>query len=627
MSLVDEFKECERQFKKSLKSAALYAFVASTCMLAMPAFLMQVYGKVLMSRSMETLIAFGGVALVILIAYGYYDGLKLKLLGRAATEFEAKMAGPILAGEMARPSDMKLRTLQDFGQLRQLASSAGFAAMFDLPVMPLFMILVFLIHPVLGFVLLGGAGVLVGLAIRADRAIEPSAKANMEARMDAQTALQMYAVSQETVKSQGMYNEVVNHWGKKNARVLDTSVTSTELISGFASWSKAARQILQISIIGAGAVLVLNDMATAGVIFAASIIGGRALQPIEQVLGSWRNLKQGIATYKEIIERLKLLSLPEETTPLPRPKGTIVLDRVAYVPMPGAQPIIKGISGTIYAGENVAIVGPSGAGKSTLARMLASAIEPSMGKITLDGQDLKAWDPRARGLFVGYMPQNVTFFDGTIGENIARLRDDDLQLAVDAAQLAGVHDLILTMPQGYDTEIKVQGGFKPSGGQGQLIALARAFYGKPAVLIFDEPNAALDQAGEAIFHKALGTAKKLGITVVLVTQRPSALAYSDKVMVMEAGLVKQYDDKDKVVSGNQVGGAAQTQQQAQASAAKQQAAQAQKKNQTHKVVPQVASVKAAPAQATPAAKSTGADSKPTGAKSAGDKPQSVRKGA
>ncbi|MBL4836827.1 MAG: ATP-binding cassette domain-containing protein [Kordiimonadaceae bacterium] len=602
MSLVDEFKDGERIFKKSLKSAALYAFVASTCMLAMPVFLMQVYGKVLMSRSMETLIAFGGVAFVILIAYGYYDGLKLKLLGRAATEFEARMAGPIMAAEMARATDMRLQTLQEVGQLRQLASSPGFAAIFDLPVMPFFMILVFLIHPILGLVLLGGAGVLLGLALRADRVVEPFAKANMEARMNAQQAMQMYAASQETVKSQGMYNEVVGHWGQKNARVLETSVISTELISGYASWSKAARQLLQISIIGAGAVLVLSDMATAGVIFAASIIGGRALQPIEQVLGSWRNLKQGLVTYKELMQRLETLKLPEETTPLPRPKGAITLDRVAYVPAPGAQPIIKGISGTIYAGENVAIIGASGAGKSTLARMLASAIEPSMGKITLDGQDLRAWDPRARGLFVGYMPQNVTFFDGTIGENIARLRDDDLQLAVDAAQLAGVHDLILTMPQGYDTVIKTQGGFKPSGGQGQLIALARAFYGKPAVLILDEPNAALDQNGEAIFHKALGTAKKLGITVVLVTQRPSALAYSDKVMVMEAGLVKQYDDRDKVVSGNRVGGAAPSQgQQAQ----QQQPAAAQAATQA----------KAKPAKA---------DDK---IKAAAVKPQSVRKGA
>lgn len=558
MSLLDEFRDGERQFKKSLKSVALYAFVASTCMLAMPVFLMQVYGKVLMSRSMETLIAFGAIALIILLAFGYYDALKLRLLTRASSEFEAKMTGPILVAEMSRQTDSRVRTLHELSGLRQLVSSTGFAAIFDLPTLPFFLLLVFLVHPLLGLVVLVGAGVLVAMAIKADREVAPHAHANLEARNEVSQALQMYMSSQETVKAQGMYNEIVAKWGEKNARAMDSMITSTELVSTYSSASKAARQILQISIIGFGAVLVLADMATPGVIFAASIIGGRALQPVEQIVGSWRTLKQGLESYHDLTGRLKELELPIETTQLPKPKGNISLDRVAYAPRPGAQPIIKGITGRIHAGENVAIIGPSGAGKSTLARMLAGAIEPSLGAIGLDGQDMKAWDPRARGMHVGYMPQHVTFFDGTIRENIARLRvNDDPQLAVQAAQRAGVHEIILGMPQGYDTEIKVQGGFRPSGGQGQLIALARAFYGEPSVLILDEPNAALDQNGEAIFHRALGTAKKLGMTVVLVTQRPSALTFSDKVMVMEAGLVKQYDERDKVVgAGGRVGSAA-----------------------------------------------------------------------
>ncbi len=557
MSLFDEFKDGERHFKKSLKSVAVYAFIASTCMLAMPVFLMQVYGKVLMSRSMETLVALGLIALVVLLAFGFYDALKLKLLTRASAELESKMTGPILVAEMSRQTDMRVRTMQELGSLRQLTSSSGFAAIFDLPTLPFFLLLVFLIHPLLGLVVLIGAGILVAIAIKADNAVAPHAHANLEARNEAGIALQMYMASQETVKAQGMYNEIVTKWGEKNARAMQSMIASTELISTYTSASKAARQILQISIIGVGAVLVLADMATPGVIFAASIIGGRALMPVEQIVGNWRNLKQGLESYREFTARLKELELPIETTQLPKPKGNLKLDRVAYVPRPGAQPIIKGITGKIHAGENVAIIGPSGAGKSTLARMLASAIEPSVGSISLDGQDLKAWDPRARGLHVGYMPQQVTFFDGTIRENIARLRtNDDPEYAVQAAQHAGVHEIILGMPQGYDTEIKVMGGFRPSGGQGQLIALARAFYGEPSVLILDEPNAALDQNGEAIFHRALGTAKKLGMTVVLVTQRPSALAFSDKVMVMEAGLVKQYDERDKVVgAGGRVGAA------------------------------------------------------------------------
>ncbi len=555
MSLLDDFKEGEREFKKSLKSVALYSFVASTCMLAMPVFLMQVYGSVLMSRSYPTLIALGAIALVVLIAFGYYDALKLKLLGRAATAFEARLVGPILAAELSRQSDTTLQTIHDVSGLRQVASGSGFAAIFDLPIMPLFLLLVFLIHPLLGLVVLVGAVVLVALAFRADNIVAPLIHSHVKARIDAQQTLQMFGNSQETVKSQGMYCEVVKHWGEKNAVVLDQSITSSEHVNQHASASKAARQILQIAIIGFGAVLVLGNMAEPGVIFAASIIGGRALQPIEMIVGNWRTLKQAKGAYHKLVSRLQELSLPNETTALPKPKGNLSLDRVAYVPQPGGEPIIKGITGRIRSGESVAIIGPSGAGKSTLARLLASAIEPTVGRISLDGQDLKAWDPRARGLHVGYMPQHVTFFDGTIRENIARLRSgDNPELAVKAAQLAGVHEIILSMPQGYDTEINLQGGFRPSGGQAQLIALARAFYGDPAVLILDEPNAALDQNGEAIFHRALSSAKKLGMTVVLVTQRPSALAFTDKVMVMEAGVVKQYDEKDKVVGkGGRVG--------------------------------------------------------------------------
>jgi len=625
MSLFDEFKDGEREFKKSLKSVGIYAFVASTCMLAMPVFLMQVYGKVLMSRSMETLIAFALVAVVILVAYGFYDALKLRLLGRAATELEAKMTGPILAAEMSRQTDMRLRTVHEMTGLRQLVSSPGFAAIFDLPMMPFFLLLVFLVHPLLGLVVLVGAGVLVALAFKADHEVAPFAHANIEARMEAQNAMQMYSVSQETIKAQGMYNEVVGHLGKKNALVLETAMQSTELVNTYSSASKATRQLLQIAIIGFGAVLVLADMATPGVIFAASIIGGRALQPVEQIVGSWRNLKQGIEAYRDFTARLKELSLPAETTPLPKPKGNLVLDRVAYVPKPGAQPIIKGITGRIHAGESVAIIGPSGAGKSTLARMLASAIEPSVGTISLDGQDLRAWDPRARGLHVGYMPQHVTFFDGTIRENIARLRDDDPELAVKAAQRAGVHEIILGMPQGYDTVINNAGGFRPSGGQGQLIALARAFYADPSVLILDEPNAALDQNGEAIFHRALSTAKKLGITVVLVTQRPSALAFTDKVMVMEAGLVKQYDERDKVISqGNRVGTAPKTQ----ASAPAQQA-QAPSKAQAPKAPPPPAPQAAnnPPPQAKKSAPKAANNAEPPAPQAAAKTKKSVRKGA
>lgn len=556
MSLLDEFKACEAEYKKSLRAVTLYSFLAYICMLGMPIFMMQVYRNVLVSRSMDTLIAIAIIALILLVAFGFFDSLKLRLLSRAAINFEAKISGSILAAEMSRQTDTRIQTLHELTGLRQLASSPGFAAIFDLPIMPAFMAIIFIIHPILGGVLVVGAVVLVAIAFKADRVVAPKAAENLKARQKSHRTLQMYMGSQEIVKAQGMYNEVVNAWGASNREVLSTQLDSGDTTTVYSSTSKAARQILQVALIGFGALLVLNGLATAGVIFAASIIGSRALQPIEQLVGSWSQLKQGVQMYKDLTARLEHLSLPGVSTPLPKPKGALTLERVGYVPAPGAQPIIKSVSGRILAGESVAIIGPSGAGKSTLVKLMAGSIEATVGSIALDGQDLKAWDPRAKGLFVGYMPQNVTFFDATIRENIARLRvDDPVEFAIKAAKLAGVHDMIVSMPQGYDTVLSSGEGFKPSGGQSQLIALARAFYGDPSVLILDEPNASLDQAGEATFHKALGTAKKMGITVVMVTQRPSALKYTDKVMVMDAGVVKEYGPRDEVVKpGNQVGG-------------------------------------------------------------------------
>ncbi|WP_262694536.1 type I secretion system permease/ATPase [Kordiimonas aquimaris] len=557
MSLLEDFKSSEAEFKRSLRSVGLYSFASSICMLGMPIYLSLVYEMVLVSRSMETLLALTIFGVIILLAFGFFDAVRMHLLGKNSAKFESAVSGQILAGELMRQTDSTTQTIRDVAAIRQIVSTAGFAALFDVPVIPVFMILLFLVHPLLGGIVLVGGGILVVLALTADRKVAPHSDAFMDANIKTHQNLEMFMRSQEIVRAQGMYNEVVREWGVNQGNALTNHLRSFVRMTGYSSASKAARQILQIAVIGGGALLVLSDQATAGVIFGASIIGGRALAPIEQIVGNWRNLKQGMTTYKRLVARLEELSLPDNKTPLPRPKGEISVDRIGYVPAPGATPIIRGISGVIKAGESVAIIGPSGAGKSTFVRLLAGSIEPNAGRILLDGQDIKAWDPTSRGLYVGYMPQQVTFFDATVRENIARLRKNDPpEFAVEAAQLAGVHEMILQLPKGYDTEISSQ-GYRPSGGQSQLIALARAFYRKPAVVILDEPNASLDSSGEVIFHKALGTAKRLGMTVIMVTQRPSALRFTDKVMVLENGLVTQYDDRDKVVNGGVVGGSQQ----------------------------------------------------------------------
>lgn len=552
MSLLTDYKDEERKLYKTFRSAGLYSFLASICLLAMPVFMFSVYNSVLQSRSVETLTALFLFALMILIVYGVFDYVRQMLLAKAGLALEAKMAGLILAGELSRQSDAAAQSVRDLGSLRQVIASPAFYALFDLPMLPLFLTLIFLIHPVLGVFVMIGAIILLSIGIWSDRSTAHLNKEHIEAMVASHRSLEMHVTAQEYIRAQGLYRESVRNWGDHHNNQLGRFIDSFSITSRFSSASKSVRQIIQISMIGGGAMLVIFDQATAGVIFASAIIGGRALGPVEQIVGGWRTLRGAYDTRQRLLARLEDMSLPVDRTKLPRPKGKITIERVAYVPRPGMAPIIRGVNATINAGDSVAIIGPSGAGKSTLAKLLVGYLVPNAGKIILDGQDLHAWDPIARGLHVGYMPQQITFFDATVRENIARLRMDDPEdWAIDAARRAGVHDLIMSLPQGYDTVIK-RGHYVPSGGQAQLIALARAFYADPAVLVLDEPNAALDNNGEKMLHDALRSAHKAGMTTIVVSQRPSILAFVEKVMIMTDGMLKDYGPKEKVMAAGGV---------------------------------------------------------------------------
>ena len=551
MSLIDDYKEEEIKLKKSFRPVMGYSLLATFCMLAMPIFMFQVYDSILKSRSIESLFAMLLFAVVVLVCYGIFDSVRSRVLTREAVKLETRVGGLLLAGELSRQSDPNVQCLRDLTTLRQLVSSPAMTALFDLPMLPLFVAVLFYIHTVLGFVVLLGALIIGGVGLWGERATAHENSEHMKAAVKAVKTLEMHMNSQELIRAQGLYRESVLDWGTAHGDQLERYISSSSKAAKFSAASKAVRQIVQVLLIATGALLVLMEQASGAVIFASAMIGGRALMPVEQIVGSWRALKQGYETRLRLMERLKDMSIPVDRTKLPRPKGNIGLERVAYVPQPGMAPIIRGISGNIGAGESVAIIGPSGAGKSTLARLIVGYLLPNAGVVTLDGQDLKVWDPTARGLHMGYMPQNVTFFDATVRENIARLRrSDPEEWAINAAKRAGVHDLIMRLPQGYDTMIE-RGQYMPSGGQSQLIALARAFYGNPVVLVLDEPNSALDQEGERIFHQAITGARKSKITTIIVTQRPSVLQYVDKVMLLQDGLVKDFGPKEKVLnSGN-----------------------------------------------------------------------------
>jgi PrtD family type I secretion system ABC transporter len=554
MSLLENYKVEEAALKKAMRKVAGYSTLASLCLLVVPIYLFMIYDKVLFSQSIPTLLALSAIAVVVLIAYGVFDTTRLYLLAKAGVEFENKIAGPLVAGELSRQNDANRQSVNDLTTIRQVLATPSFAAIFDVPVMPIYFLIVFSINFTLGFVVLIGAALLFSLTVIAEKMNGPLTSDAAQAGRESSRSLEMHFSQQEMVRAQGLYREAINDWGQHQSKHLSKYLFSFMRQSAFSATSKSTRQLLQIALIGFGAFFVLDpDTAlNPGVIFATSVVGSRALAPIEAIVGGWRNLKQAFEASKRLKGRLSEIELPQKRTPLPAPKGIIGLDRVIYVPRPGMPPILKGINGNIAAGDSVAIIGPSGAGKSTLARVLVGYLEPSAGSINLDGQSLKAWDPIARGLHMGYMPQQVNFFEASVGENIARLRrQDPPELAVQAAQLVGVHDMILKFPQGYDTPIS-KGGFWPSGGQAQLIGLARAFYGNPSVIVLDEPNAALDQMGEQIFHRSLAVARQRKMTTIVVTQRPSVLQFVDKVMILKDGQVDAFGPKDEIMKSNRV---------------------------------------------------------------------------
>jgi PrtD family type I secretion system ABC transporter len=552
MSLSDIYLAEKKAARKAMIGVAGLSMLSSLCLLAMPLYLFQVYDRVLTSRSVETLVAVTVIACIVLVAFGLLDTLRQILLARIGVRFEARVSGAFFAGELSLPRNTSATSLHQLAEIRKLIASSVFPSLFDLPVMLVFLLLVFLIHPVLGAIVLVGMTLLLCTAILGEFLTKERVKATDEAANVARKTLESHLHQHETIRALGLYPQSVVHWGRDQAKHLTALLDLLSRMNALSSTSKLMRQLIQVAMIGGGALLVLSDHVTPGIIFATSIIAGRALAPVEAIVGGWRQLKQASLALKKLDERVATFRLPDRQTPLPRPSHSLTADRVVYVPAPGKPPILKGISGAIQAGQNVAIVGPSGAGKSTFARVLIGFLEPTGGQVLLDGQDLRAWDPVTRGIHMGYLPQQVGFFEGTVRENIARMRvDDPPELSIEAARFVGIHDMIMRFPEGYDTVIS-DSGFQPSGGQKQLLGLARAYYGGPAFVVLDEPNASLDTDGEQILFGTLQRASAAGIASIVVTQRLSLLHHVDKVLVLKGGQVDAYGSPADVMPGKLV---------------------------------------------------------------------------
>lgn len=530
----------------------LFSFFVNMLMLAGPLYMLNVYDRVLGSRSIETLIA-----LTVLVAFlygcmGILDFVRGRVMGRVGARFQAQMdrrvfAAVLKATTLNRAPREAATGLRDLEAVQRLITSPALMAVFDLPWAPLFFMGIFMFHPLMGILALAGALVLLVVALLNQATTRtPLERANATSFASETLGAQIRSES-EMVHSLGMRGAAFDRWQIARGASLDATIGATDAAGTFTALTKAFRLFLQSAMLGLGAYLVLQGELTPGAMIAGSILLGRGLAPIEMIVGQWAVFQKGREGWRKLSTLLGNVPVDQPRTNLPKPAARLIADQVTMLPPGGQQATLRMISFAVEPGQAVGIIGTSGAGKSTLARALTGVWKPAGGKIRLDGASLDQYDPDVLGQHIGYLPQRVQLFDGTIKENIARmsLTPDDA-LVVKAAQKADAHTMILKLPDGYDTRVTATGG-QLSGGQIQRIGLARAMYGDPVVLVLDEPNSNLDNSGSAALNQALLMQKAAGGIVFVMAHRPDAIFHCDTLLVLENGTKRAYGPKDDVL--------------------------------------------------------------------------------
>lgn len=538
--------------KKAFWSVALVSCVINILMLTGPVFMLQVYDRVLSSGSVPTLLVIASLAMVLYLFYGVLEGVRGRILARLGQRVDARLSGIVFKISNSLPvrlgkQSARLRPVQDLDTVRQFLSGAGPSAIFDVPWLPLYLAIVFLFHPLLGLVGFAGAliiCVLIGLNEMMSRkpAEEAAGHAGRRASM-----VEVGQRNSEAVVAMGMQPAVGSRWDQQNIDFLATQRSASDTSGLFGTIIKTIRFILQSAILGVGAWLAIRQEITPGVMIAASIMTSRALAPIEQAVGQWR----GFVASRQALTRLRKVLRAEVDEPvkmdLPLPDKTVSVEGLFCGPFGEAMPYVQNVSLQVSAGDGLGVIGPSGSGKSTFARALVGVVPALRGVIRYDGAEMDQWTIDRRGDFVGYLPQDLQLFDGTISENISRMRADaSSEAIIEAATLADVHDMIVGLPEGYNTLIG-RGGRALSAGQKQRIALARALYGNPFLIVLDEPNSNLDATGEGALTAAIKSMRERGSIVVVIAHRPSAISNVDKLLCLKDGKMVGFGPKEEVL--------------------------------------------------------------------------------
>lgn len=532
---------------------AIFSGIINVLMLTGSFYMLQVYDRVLLSYSVPTLIMLSVIALTAFAFQGFLETIRTRIFGRIGERVDL-VTGPALYDLTIRQQVSRsqaqgeyMQPFRDLESVRQFLVGSGPVAFFDLPWLPIYIIICFFLHPLVGWFCLLSAILLLVVAIFSERSTNRPLLQAYEAQSHRNMLAEASIRGAEAVLSMGMLAALRRRWADLHDRYSAVTLRASDTASGLASWSRTLRMVIQSAILGLGAYLVIRGEMTAGTIIAASILSARAIAPVDMAVASFKQFQQARIGYGRLVRLFTATPDKPDMLRLPAPRTNLAVDNVYIVPPNDQRPIIKGISFQLNAGQGLGIIGPSASGKSTLGRAIVGLWPPARGQVALDQASLQHWDSELLGEHIGYMPHDVQLFDGTIAENIARFQPDaPPEKILKAARLAGFHEDILAMPDGFNTRIG-QGGAHLSAGQRQRVGIARALYGDPFLVVLDEPNANLDAEGEAAVTNALMSVRGRGGIAVVIAHRPSAIAAVDMLLVVKGGVAVAFGRKDEVL--------------------------------------------------------------------------------
>ena len=514
-------------------------------------YMLEVYDRVLSSRSMDTLLLLTLLAIGGISTFSLLDSLRNRLLMRIGMRVGDRLASTVLramVGAASQSGGVGVRSgLRDVESVRNFVGSPVLGAVMDAPFILFYLVVLILLDPMLFGVVIVGAVILVGLALANQRLTNPGIGRALGLNARAHEFAEDGVRNADVLEGMGMSATFVARWRKQWLEAQRTNTQAADLDSRLSSTSKGVRMLIQVFLLGVGALLILDFKGTGGIMIGASIIGSRALAPIETLVSAWKSVIATRLAWGRIVDLLEKAPRRDEGMPLPAPRGQLDVVVASYVSRATGKPILQGVSFSLQPGESLGVIGPSASGKSTLTRLLTGAWPCTAGIVRLDGANIYAWPRSELSWYIGYLPQDVELFEGTVRENIARMSDGDPEAIVRAAQRARAHEMILALPKGYDTEVGGN-GHRLSGGQSQRVGIARALYGDPKLVVLDEPNANLDAQGEESLIATLGELKAAGATVVVVAHRPAVLANVDKMLVLRAnGTVEAFGSRAEIM--------------------------------------------------------------------------------